>query len=218
MTDDAQWHSEAMRMVEGLGPLPSGVVRALLSVPRHRFVPAPFRSRAYDDEPLPVGRGETTISAPHMVAFQLEWAELAPGHVVLEVGSGTGYLLALLAEATGPNGVVHGIELDPLLGEASRRSLASLGYDARVSVHIGDGAAKMAGLSSFDRILVSCASPGVFRAWRDELVDGGILVAPVGDHFAQTLVRLRRSGQSESREEGPRVRFVPLRTSRRPDI
>ncbi|MCI4365625.1 MAG: protein-L-isoaspartate O-methyltransferase [Thermoplasmata archaeon] len=197
-------------MVRGLGSLPPKIARVMESVPRHRFVPDVLRKEAYEDTPLPLANDRSTISAPHMVAFQLDWADLGPGLRVLEIGSGSGYLLALAANLTSPGGQIVGVELDEELAEGSRDILNQLGYGTAVTVATADGRAGWPDQAPYDRILVSCATPEVFPAWLDQLATPGILVAPVGSPFDQILRRLRRSLGLERWQDGPECRFVSL--------
>jgi protein-L-isoaspartate(D-aspartate) O-methyltransferase len=205
----ADWRAEAARLVGTLGPLPEPVAEAMRRVPRHLFVPPAYRSMAYRDEPLPLGPGETTISAPHMVAFQLEWAELAPGMRALEIGSGSGYLAALVAELVRPGGHVDALEIDPALARGSAERLRALGY-AEVEVYVRNGWDGLPERAPFDRILVSAAAPELLPAWRAQLAPGGLLLAPVGDVFEQTMRRLRRAPEGDCVEDGPPCRFVSL--------
>ena len=216
MNDDGgSWPSEADAMVRGLGKLPRDVAEAMRHVPRHRFVPAELRASAYADEPLPLGAGVPTISAPHMVAFQLEWAAVREGHRILEVGAGSGYLAALLAELAGPKGRIHAVEIEPDLAHRARATLAELGYADRVDYHVGNGIEGWPEAAPFDRILVSAAARAVAPAWREQLVSGGYLIVPLGGRFEQTMYRIRWLGGKEHSETGPAVRFVSLHDAER---
>ncbi|MCI4322910.1 MAG: protein-L-isoaspartate O-methyltransferase [Thermoplasmata archaeon] len=205
-------------MVRRLGPLPDRVAEALRTVPRERFVRAEDLDRAYLDEPLPLASDGATISAPHMVAAQLDWLDLRGAEKVLEVGSGSGYLVALLAEMVGPSGVIHGVERDPALVASSRALLHELGYDGRCLIHVGDGARGWPDAAPFDRIVVSCATPLLRREWWEQLAPEGSILAPVGGSFSQTLLRGRRTEGREIHDSGPSVRFVPLVTGVPSDI
>jgi len=200
-------------MVAALGRLPPAIARAMERVPRDRFLPLAYRHLAFEDEPVPLDAPESTISAPHMVAIQLEAAKLSPGETVLEVGSGSGYLLALLAELTAPGGHALGIEIEPVLVDRSRATLEALGYGACTTVRLGDGRAGAADRAPFDRILVSCATPDVRPAWREQLTADGRIVAPVGGSWSQTLLTVGRDPR-ERPVVGPDCRFVPLRPDR----
>jgi len=209
MSAKNDWKEEAGELVRKLGPIPKPIAEAMGRVPRHLFVPPEFRTEAYEDEPLPLPYGEATISAPHMVALQLEWSELRPGFSVLEVGSGSGYLCALIAELVRPQGRVLGLELLPGLADLARETLRSLGY-AEVEIRSGDGRPGAPDRAPFDRILVSCACPEIESEWKHQVREGGTVVAPVGGRYEQTLLRYRRHGDSGEVEEGPACRFVPL--------
>lgn len=210
------WNDSANRMVRALGPLPPAVAKALRSVPRHAFVPPEFAARAYDDEPIPLGSDFTSISAPHMVALQLEAAHLRRGASLLEIGSGSGYLLAVAAAIVGPTAHLVGVEVDPGLANRSRATLARLGVDA--TIRIRDGRESVPEGAVFDAVIVSCATPQLYPTWPAALVDGGRVVAPVGDAMGQTLTVYRRVGAKGSSEAGPAVRFVPLRGAVPPHI
>jgi protein-L-isoaspartate(D-aspartate) O-methyltransferase len=210
------WNESADRMVEALGPMPAGIAKALRSVPRHRFVPREYAARAYDDEPIPLGNEFATISAPHMVALQLEKAKLRAGANLLEIGSGSGYLLAVAAAIVGPSGHLVGVEVDPGLASRSRATLAELGVDA--TIRIRDGREMVPEGAVFDAVVVSCATRALAPAWPAALVDGGRLVAPVGDAMGQTLTVFRRRGAGGTTEVGAAVRFVPLRAPFPPHI
>jgi protein-L-isoaspartate(D-aspartate) O-methyltransferase len=212
---DERWRAKATEMVAKLGPLPPAVADAMRHIPRHRFVPPEYDSMAYEDEPLPIS-GSATISAPHMVAFQLEWSELKPGLKVLEIGSGLGYLAALMGELTAPSGTIDAVEIDPHLAEEARRRMEQLGLHDRVAVHALDGSAGLPQRAPFDRIVVSCAAPEIFPEWIAQLSAGGIVTAPVGDRWEQTMIRVRRTPGGPTKEAGPRVRFVPLLRSSAP--
>ncbi|MCI4319922.1 MAG: methyltransferase [Thermoplasmata archaeon] len=180
------------------------------SLPRHSFVETAWRKEAYADRPLPLPGSEATISAPHMVALQLEWSELFAGAKVLEVGAGSGYLACLLARLCSPGGVVEALEVDPQLARFAAENVRANGYAGPVRIRATDGVRGWPGAAPYDRILVSCATPRVQPAWREQLKDGGVLVAPVGDSWEQVLVRWRKEGTSGTTEEGPACRFVPL--------
>ena len=130
------------------------VLQAMLHVPRHEFVPEAYRAQAYEDHPLPIGDGQT-ISQPYIVALMLESLHLAPTDKVLEVGTGSGYVTALLAEIAAE---VFSIERHATLAEGAREVLAALGY-TNVRVFTGDGALGLPAFAPFDAILVSAASP-----------------------------------------------------------
>jgi protein-L-isoaspartate(D-aspartate) O-methyltransferase len=183
----------------------SRVLAAMLRVPRHEFVPEPYRAHAYEDHPLPIGDGQT-ISQPYIVALMLESLQLRPDDKVLEVGTGSGYVAALLAELAGQ---VFSIERHASLAERARSVLAILGYtNARVVT--GDGAHGLLACAPFDAILVSAAALRVPPDLPAQLRDGGRMIIPIGSADSQQLQFIRViNGQAVS---SPRemVRFVPL--------
>ncbi len=182
------------------------VLAALGRVPRHRFVPASLALLAYGDFPLPIGQDQT-MSQPYIVALMSQWAEVRPGEKVLEVGTGSGYQAAVLAELTEQ---VYSIEIKPDLARAARASLRELGY-ARVQVRTGDGYQGWPEAAPFDAILVTAAAPTVPPALTSQLKEGGRLVIPLGEpRGEQTLVRWRKVHGALQVEERVPVRFVPL--------
>lgn len=180
-------------------------------VPREAFVPEEYVGLAHADTPIPLPFGDATVSAPTMVAVMLEGAELKAGHKVLDIGTGFGYLAALLAEMVGRSGVVHSVEYEPLLAHEASRRLVRAGYSDRVFVHVGDGAAGWPPAAPFDRIVCSCAVPDILHAWREQLTPDGLAAAPVGDAFGQRWTRWRPGGASGHFEIGVPCRFVPMR-------
>ena len=181
------------------------VLEAMERVPRHELVPAELREHAYEDRPLPIGEGQT-ISQPYIVAAMSEAAALRGGEKVLEVGTGSGYQAAVLAEL---GAQVYTIELEPTLAERARADLERLGY--RVQARTGDGYAGWPEAAPFDAIVVTAAPDHVPQPLLEQLAPGGRLVIPVGGQGAQELLRLTRSADGVVREELLPVRFVPLR-------
>jgi protein-L-isoaspartate(D-aspartate) O-methyltransferase len=182
------------------------VLQALRSVPRHEFVPESARSSAYDDAPLPIGHGQT-ISQPFMVALMTEALRLSGGERVLEVGTGSGYQAAILAEM---GCEVYTMERDPELAEKARERLAGLGW-AGVHVVVGDGSRGLAEKAPFRGIVVTAGSPGVPPALREQLdPKGGALVIPVGERSYQELLRVERWGSDFTEENLGGCTFVPL--------
>jgi protein-L-isoaspartate(D-aspartate) O-methyltransferase len=182
------------------------VLVAMGTVPRHRFVPAALASRAYGDYPLPIGEDQT-ISQPYIVALMTQWAEVQPQDRVLEVGTGSGYQAAVLAELAGR---VYSIEIRPELARQAAARLKDLGY-GRVQVRSGDGYQGWPEAAPFDAILVTAAAPRVPPALTAQLKEGGRLVIPLGPHGgAQTLMRYRRVQGKLVEEANLPVRFVPL--------
>jgi protein-L-isoaspartate(D-aspartate) O-methyltransferase len=184
------------------------VLEAMAAVPRELFVPEKLRSLAYADRPLALPFGQT-ISQPYVVAYMCEALALDGGERVLEVGTGSGYAAAVLAELSDR---VDSVERVAELADAARVALAAAGYE-RVSVHVGDGSLGLPASAPFDAIAVAAASQVVPPALWEQLGDGGRIVLPLGGRSGQHLCTLRRSA------EGPRllasmpVRFVPLVSS-----
>ncbi|MDZ7370806.1 MAG: protein-L-isoaspartate(D-aspartate) O-methyltransferase [candidate division KSB1 bacterium] len=180
------------------------VLQAMLRVPRHEFVPATYRDDAYEDFPLPIGYGQT-ISQPYIVAYMTEALELKGGEKVLEIGTGSGYQAAILAEIAGQ---VYSIEIvEPLCREAAQR-LQQLGY-TNVSVRCGDGYAGWPEAAPFDAIILTAAPEEIPQPLVDQLAEGGRMILPLG-RFSQNLVLLtKQEGKVNKRNLLP-VRFVPM--------
>ncbi|HBP17703.1 MAG TPA: protein-L-isoaspartate O-methyltransferase [Planctomycetes bacterium] len=183
------------------------VLAALRTVPRHRFVPAELREQAYEDRPLPIGH-EQTISQPYIVAAMSEALELRGGERVLEVGCGSGYQAAVLAELAGE---VVSVERVAPLAERARALLAELAY-RNVEVVLADGSLGHPARAPYDAILVACGASEVPPALLDQLAPGGRLVLPVGPQGGvMRLERWRRGEAGASRTDDLMgVRFVPL--------
>ncbi len=177
---------------------------ALRKVPRHLFVPAASRAEAYADHPLPIGHGQT-ISQPYIVAFMTEAIGLKGGESVLEVGTGSGYQAAVLAELASQ---VYSIEIVAPLAAEARERLTRLGYGL-VQVRAGDGYAGWPEDAPFDAILVTAAAPRIPEPLKQQLKEGGRLVIPVGDELQELVVVTRRGERFEERRVLP-VRFVPM--------
>jgi protein-L-isoaspartate(D-aspartate) O-methyltransferase len=173
-------------------------------VPRHLFVPPELRGQAYEDYPLPIG-DEQTISQPYIVALMTSLLDLRGGERVLEIGTGSGYQAAVLAEIAGE---VYTIEILGSLAQRSRATLAELGY-RNVEVRHGDGWAGWPEKAPFDAIVVTAASPRVPQPLLEQLKVGGRLVVPVGRFFQDLLVYTRTAEGYEKRNVIP-VRFVPM--------
>jgi protein-L-isoaspartate(D-aspartate) O-methyltransferase len=181
------------------------VLAAMAAVPRHLFVPPQYRDRAYDDAPLPIGRGQT-ISQPYIVALMTQALRLTSASRVLEIGTGSGYQAAILSQITP---LVWSIETLAELGEAARERLHELGYPAEVK--IGDGRLGWPEHAPYDSIIVTAAAPDVPPALVTQLADGGRLVIPVGETpWDQILWLIHREQGRLRRELLAEVRFVPL--------
>jgi len=181
------------------------VLAAMERVPRELFVPENLRDRAYDDAALPIGSGQT-ISQPYMVARICEALGLTGGERVLDVGSGSGYQAAVLAELADE---VDSIERLPELAELARANLAAAGY-ARVRVHVGDGSRGFPERAPFDAIAVAAAAPELPRTLYDQLEPRGRLVVPVGKGGIQRLEVIVRSPEGPAVLRSVPCRFVPL--------
>jgi protein-L-isoaspartate(D-aspartate) O-methyltransferase len=181
------------------------VLRAMERVPRELFVPEPLRSRAYDDAALPIGAGQT-ISQPYMVARICEALALRGDERVLDVGSGSGYQAAVLAELAAE---VDTIERVPELAELARANLDAAGYE-RVRVHVGDGSRGLAERAPFDAIAVAAAAPELPQTLYDQLEPRGRLVVPVGRRGIQRLEVIIRSPEGPAVIRSVPCRFVPL--------
>ncbi|MBA2862565.1 protein-L-isoaspartate O-methyltransferase [Methanococcus maripaludis] len=183
------------------------VIDALMTVPRHKFIPKSMEEYAYIDSPLGIGYGQT-ISAIHMVGIMCEELDLDVGQNVLEVGTGSGYHAAVVSEIVGESGNVTTIERIPELFEKSKQVLLELGYE-NVEVVLGDGTKGYLENSPYDRIYVTASGPDVPKALFEQLNDGGIILAPVGSHF-QTLMRYKKIHGKIFEEKLLEVAFVPL--------
>jgi protein-L-isoaspartate(D-aspartate) O-methyltransferase len=181
------------------------VLAAMARVPRHEFVSESYRDRAYDDTPLPIGDGQT-ISQPYMVALMLEHLALAQNHTVLEIGTGSGYQTALLAELAAH---VYSIDRHPGLAAAAEAILHRLGY-TNLTVRSGDGSLGMPEPAPFDAIIVSAAAPQLPPALFDQIREGGRLVVPVGSVDAQLLQVVSKEHGSPVTQLQIGCRFVPL--------
>jgi protein-L-isoaspartate(D-aspartate) O-methyltransferase len=181
------------------------VLQAMEQVPRELFVPEALRRRAYDDAALPIGAGQT-ISQPYMVARILEEAGLDGDERVLDVGTGSGYQAAVLAQLADE---VHSIERIAELAEQARRNLEAAGID-NVDIHVGDGSRGLAEHAPYDAITVAAAAPGFPQALYDQLRVGGRLVVPVGRRQGQRLEVIVRSPEGPAVVRSVPCRFVPL--------
>lgn len=191
--------------LEGRGIVDRRVLDAMARVPREAFVDEGDRRRAYADMPLAIGFGQT-ISQPYMVALICQTADVHPDDRVLDIGTGSGYQAAVLAELAGE---VHTIERIPELAERARRNLEQAGYD-RVVVHVGDGSLGLPEHAPFDAITVAAAAPEVPMSLYEQLEPGGRLVVPVGDAAGQRLEVVVRSPEGPAVLRSVPCRFVPL--------
>ena len=200
---------ERQRMVEGQlrrrGIFDDRVLEAMGRVRRHLFIPENQRASAYEDRPLSIDQGQT-ISQPYMVAIMTQSLGLSGVEKVLEIGTGSGYQTAVLAELSRE---VYTIERIPLLMERARRVLQDLGY-GNVSYLTGDGSRGWPEKAPFDGILVTAGAPEIPDTFKSQLAEGGRLVIPTGPRFTQTLYKVTRHGDRFIEEDITGCVFVPL--------
>ncbi|MFP4005731.1 MAG: protein-L-isoaspartate(D-aspartate) O-methyltransferase [Candidatus Hadarchaeia archaeon] len=196
--------------LENRGYLETEAVKdSFLKIPREEFIPSRVRDNAYVDRPLPIGRGQT-ISAPSMIAIMLEALELDKGQRVLEIGTGSGYNAALIAEIVGAEGEVYTVERLESVAKVGRENLERTGYEW-VEVIVGDGSKGYPEGAPWDRILVTACSPELPEPLIEQLDIDGVLAAPVGrHHMAQKLTLAKESGGKVEVEKGVGCAFVPL--------
>ena len=212
-TDDEEefWASERRGMVadlQGYGIRDQRIRDAMGKVRRHLFIPdgCRFHEDAYADHATPIGLGQT-ISQPYIVAYMIDRLELKPGESVLEIGAGSGYQAAVLAEL---GARVYTVELIPALAQHAREVLAREGYAERVEVLTGDGSLGWPERAPFDAIVGACAAADEPTALEAQLKEGGRFLFPVGGPGSQRLVFIRKTGGRLIRKNDLPVLFVPL--------
>ena len=193
------------RQIRTRGVRDERVLEAMRKVPRHLFVPPGLVEEAYEDHPLSIGKGQT-ISQPYIVALMTEALELKGDEKVLEVGTGSGYQTAVLAELVGE---VYSIERIPELAQEAEKKLGDLGY-TNFHIRVGNGTLGWPEEAPFDAVIVTAGAPKVPGPLKAQLADGGRLVIPVGPEFHQVLYRIRREGEGFSEEAITSCVFVPL--------
>jgi protein-L-isoaspartate(D-aspartate) O-methyltransferase len=199
--------ADAGNALEGPSTIDPGVLAVMQRLPRHAFVPAKVAAYAYEDRPLSIGYGQT-ISQPFIVALMTDLLRTAPKHVVFEVGTGSGYQAAVLAELVRQ---VHTVEIIPALADLAEQRLQARNYH-NVTVHRGDGYYGLPEAAPFDGIIVTAAAGSIPPPLLDQLKPGGRMVIPVGGFFAlQYLVLVEKmpDGKVRTRQTLP-VAFVPL--------
>jgi protein-L-isoaspartate(D-aspartate) O-methyltransferase len=210
-SDEARFSTDRARMVAeqiagpGRGITNRAVLDAMLKVPRHELVPERLRREAYDDHPLPIGHGQT-ISQPYIVGFMTEVLEPRATDRVLEIGTGSGYQAAVLAEIVAE---VYTIEIVEPLAKQAQTDLKRLGYK-NVHVRAGDGYRGWPEAAPFDAIIVTCAPERVPQPLVQQLKDGGRMIIPVGPSFDQNLYLLEKKGTNILQRAVLPVRFVPM--------
>ncbi|MDI6860286.1 MAG: protein-L-isoaspartate O-methyltransferase [Methanocellales archaeon] len=202
-----EFEAERTKLVEGLRlyGISERILDAIKKVPRHLFVPPPYRAQAYADHPLPIGENQT-ISAPHMVAMMCDLLDLRRGMIVLEIGAGCGYHAAVMAELV-RDGHVYTVERLFSLVNSARKNLQTAGY-SNVTVFVGDGTLGLPDHAPYDRISVACAAPDVPPPLIDQLKSGGRMVIPIGRYFQELYLVEKRNGIIKKGKGG--VVFVPL--------
>jgi len=191
--------------LRGRGIHDERVLAAMGRVPRHLFVPGGDLHAAYDDHPVPIGDGQT-ISQPYMVAAMTEALELKGNERVLEVGTGSGYQTAILAELAA---FVYSIERLRTLADRAREKLESVGY-TNLEITAGDGTLGWPDHAPYDRILVTAGTPKIIGTWVEQVVEGGLIVAPVGDRWGQTLTVAKKTARGVETKTLMGCVFVPL--------
>jgi protein-L-isoaspartate(D-aspartate) O-methyltransferase len=206
-TDYGQLREQMVsEQLEGRNIFRAEVLDAMRNVPRHVFVPKDYRSWSYSDQPLPIGEGQT-ISQPYIVAYMTQELRIRPGDKVLEVGTGSGYQAAILAELARE---VYTIEIVESLGKQSGQLLKNLGYD-NVQVRIGDGYNGWPEAGPFDAIMVTAGAEELPQPLMEQLAEGGRMIIPIGPHggVRQLTLITRKKGKYKS-EKLMSVRFVPF--------
>ncbi len=208
-TDEARYAALRDEMVssqlEARGVRDERVLAAMREIPRHLFVPVRQRAQAYDDRAMAIGEGQT-ISQPYMVGLMLQMLRTNPDAVALEVGGGSGYQAALLGKLCRK---VYAIEIVEALADRARGTLAKLEIN-NVEIIRGDGSLGLPEHAPYDAIVVAAGAPAMPEPLKEQLADGGRLVAPVGDRMSQHLIICERDGDEVSRSYGIGCVFVPL--------
>jgi len=181
------------------------VLEVMGRVPRHRFVDPALWPQAYSDYPLPIGNGQT-ISQPYMVALMTEGLRLNGGEKILEIGTGSGYQTAILAEFSSR---VFSVEREPVLAQRAREILSKLGYE-NVAIRVGDGSTGWSQFSPFNRILVTASAPSIPHSLIEQLSDDGLMVIPVGERDHQVLKVLEMREEKAIVDDICSCTFVPL--------
>ena len=207
--DSEDWANQSRtamveNQIRARGIADTRVLEAMSSVPRHCFVPEAVKKEAYDDRPLPIGN-EQTISQPYIVAFMTQALRLQPSDRVLEIGTGSGYQAAVLAQIASE---VYTIEILEPLGRSAKALFAKLDY-ANIHTRIGDGALGWPDQAPFDAIILTAAPPRVPELLADQLKEGGRMILPVGEWY-QELMLIEKTEEGTKQTRLIPVRFVPM--------
>lgn len=186
------------------------VIKAMGEIPREQFVPVAHKLSAYEDTPLPIGEGQT-ISAPHMVGIMAEALDAEPGQKILEIGAGSGYHAAVIARLITPGGHLYTIERVQSLVKRARENIKKVGLEESVTILHGDGSIGLKEHAPYDRIFVTCASPGIPPPLLEQLKDGGKLLIPSGSSIVSDLLLITKTGGKISKKNLGGCAFVPLR-------
>lgn len=199
---------DLVKKLELKGYIKSDVVKqAFLKVPREEFIPENMKDQAYADSPLEIGSGQT-ISAPHMIAIMCEELFLKPGQKILEIGTGSGYHAAIVADITGKSGHIYSVERHSNLADKAKENLRKVNIK-NVTVEIGDGSKGIPKFQPYDRIFVTCAAPDIPQTLVDQLKDPGMLLIPVGSMFCELKRFEKNKGKTSVKNLGG-CAFVPL--------
>jgi protein-L-isoaspartate(D-aspartate) O-methyltransferase len=202
---DRQRQEMVTRQLRARDIVDARVLNAMETVPRHRFVPLALQHLAYHDTPLPIGHGQT-ISQPYIVALMSQLLSVEPGRRILEIGTGSGYQAAVLAEM---GAVVFTIEIVPELGRQAQRILEATGY-TNIHLKIGDGYKGWSDHAPFDAIIVTCAPTRIPEPLTEQLAEGGRMVIPSGEKYDQQLLMLTKQEGNIKQKKIVDVRFVPM--------
>ncbi len=186
------------------------VIEAMLKVERHKFVPKDLQGQAYVDTPLPIGQ-EQTISAPHMVAIMTETLDVKPNHKILEIGTGSGYQAAILAEIV-KEGEIYTVERIRELAEQAKKNLEKCNYK-NIKVLVADGTLGHRLEAPYDRIIVTAGALDIPQVLVDQLKDGGKMLIPVGGRFFQDLILVEKKDKKITKKNLGGCMFVPLISS-----
>ncbi len=206
MDDYSQELEGMLDTIRSYGFSDDAVLDAMRRVPRHMFLPEELRGHAYGDHPVPTGHDQT-ISQPYTVAFMLEALELNKGLSVLEIGAGSGWNAALIKQIVG-DGKVIAIEYVPELADLAENNLKKAGLE--VKVISGDGSLGYEKEAPFDRIIVTCACPDIPAPLKEQLMDGGIIIAPVGK-VVQNMIKSKKTRNQFDVQSLGQFSFVPLK-------